>query len=407
MKLFRDYELRTIFTNIEDKLKRYIKDFSNDEIMANSLEILAENCYQKFFIEPIIIFEENYSKRNMTQGSFKKYIEPIWRDYNNCEYIDVEGIKIEFHFPFSGECDLFKCRASTYSLSPYPQVSICANEVIFEYSYTYDESQKEGFKDIVDKRLKGELNSINRGLSYVNNDVNSFNALLKSKSMSLLAERKKEVQQFYSLTKMFEVPLKKDKTLEKVIEIKREIAPISHKYSNEEYYCIRNEEYNDIIKLIKNTCCTVERTPVTYKNLGEEDLRNIILTGLNGIYEGGASGETFRNKGKTDICIEKENRAAFVAECKIWKGSVALKSAIEQLDGYLTWRDCKTALIFFVRNKNFFKILESAEIALKEIDNIKSFKVVEKNEFECQYYSKSNIGQLIIIRVMLFNLYSE
>lgn len=85
----------------------------------------------------------------------------------------------------------------------------------------------------------------------------------------------------------------------------------------------------------------------------EEDLRNTLLAMLNATYKGNATGETFRRKGKTDICIEMENRAAFVAECKIWKGAKALTNAVRQLNGYLTWRDCKTALIVFVRQKDY------------------------------------------------------
>ncbi len=74
---------------------------------------------------------------------------------------------------------------------------------------------------------------------------------------------------------------------------------------------------------------------------------------LNGTYLGGAVGEAFRNNGKTDICIEEKNRAAFVAECKMWTGQKAIADALKQLDSYLTWRDCKTALIYFVRKKIF------------------------------------------------------
>lgn len=405
MKLFQECDLKTVFLKKEEELKIYINKFSKDEIMANDLEVLGDNCYQKFFIEPIVIFDEDHSKRNIIQGSFKKYIDPLWRNNIGREYINVDGVKIEFHFPFSGEPKLFKCYASTYTLSPYPEVSIYLNEIIFEYWYTYEESKDENFEDTVNKRREKDLESINKGVHYINDDINAFNDSLKSLAMSLLTERKNKEKQFYSLSKMFEIPLKKNPSLEKIIEVKRKITPISHEYFNEEYYCIRDKEYNDIIKLIKNTGSTFERTPSTYKNLGEEDLRNIILTGLNSVYEGGASGETFRNKGKTDICIEKANRAAFVAECKMWKGCSVISKVFEQLDGYLTWRDCKTAIIYFVRNKNFLKVLNLAKENIKKIDNIKSLKEFDKNEFECQYYSKSNPGQLIFIRVMFFNLY--
>ena len=91
--------------------------------------------------------------------------------------------------------------------------------------------------------------------------------------------------------------------------------------------------------------------------LDEEALRNLVLVSLNCQYEGRATGETFRNKGKTDINIKEKNRAAFVAECKIWKGRKNFTAAIEQLLRYLTWRDSKTALLIFSRNGDFKGVL--------------------------------------------------
>ena len=151
---------------------------------------------------------------------------------------------------------------------------------------------------------------------------------------------------------------------------------------------------------------TYERTPASYKSLHEEDLRNTLLASLNATYKGDATGETFINAGKTDICIERENRAAFVAECKMWTGQKEVEKAIDQLDSYLTWRDCKTALIYFVRRKDFIKILGTAEEALKGFANMRNVTVIDKNEFECLFLSKANPGQQVRMRVMLFNLYS-
>jgi len=70
-----------------------------------------------------------------------------------------------------------------------------------------------------------------------------------------------------------------------------------------------------------------------------------------------ANGECFRKKGKTDLSIEYENRAAFVAECKIWAGKKVFSSALAQLQSYTTWRDNKLCLVIFSRNKDFFKVL--------------------------------------------------
>jgi len=105
--------------------------------------------------------------------------------------------------------------------------------------------------------------------------------------------------------------------------------------------------------------------------------------------------------------IERENRAAFVAECKMWTGPKEVGKAIEQLESYLTWRDCKTALIYFVKRKDFFKTLETAEASLRSFEGMKNVNTLDKNEFECRFLSKANPGQLIQMRVMLFNLYCD
>ena len=110
---------------------------------------------------------------------------------------------------------------------------------------------------------------------------------------------------------------------------------------------ITDETYGHILQFIRHQGRTFERTPSTYAVHGEEDLRNIILAQLNGHFHGDAVGEAFRRKGKTDICIEQDNRAAFVGECKLWTGAAGLTAAMDQLLGYLTWRDSKAALIMF------------------------------------------------------------
>ena len=73
----------------------------------------------------------------------------------------------------------------------------------------------------------------------------------------------------------------------------------------------------------------------------------MVLAQLNGHFKGAATGEAFRGKGKTDIRIEQDDRAAFVGECKNWNGETGATKAIDQLLGYLTWRDGKAALIVF------------------------------------------------------------
>lgn len=91
----------------------------------------------------------------------------------------------------------------------------------------------------------------------------------------------------------------------------------------------------------------------------------------------------------------------------MWIGKKAISGALQQLDIYLTCRDCKTALIYFVRRKDFFVVLQTAEETLRAIPEMRQVQVLDKNEFKCCMISIQNPGQQIQARVMLFNMYAK
>lgn len=404
MKPFRDYELRSVLGNQYDAINKKIESFSNEEVMANDIEVLIENLYQEYFIEPIKIYDEEFEKRSIVQGKIRKYIEPFFRTMYEKEYVDVDGIIASFYYPYEGDDTLFKCRASTFSLSGYPEITLSNGYLIIKAERALNEMNSENAKERLLSAVASELKEVNDGVGYVNSDVNGFNKGLRNYISEVLISKRNKVQSFYNIAQLFEVPIEKKEYAQKHVPLERKIVPIAHKYNSESYYNVSDQDYLDVLETLKHTLSTYERTPESYKSMQEEDLRNTLLATLNATYKGNATGETFRRKGKTDICIEQENRAAFVAECKIWKGAKALSDAVMQLDSYLTWRDCKTALIVFVRQKDFIKVLEKARESLKKLDYMRSIRDVDKNEFDCTYISKSHPGQIVKMRVMLFDL---
>jgi len=122
---------------------------------------------------------------------------------------------------------------------------------------------------------------------------------------------------------------------------------------------LANEDCEHILSVLHGMAIVMERSPSAFKSLDEEALRFQFLVPLNGHYDGAASGETFNYEGKTDIVIRVEGRNILVAECKFWAGPKQLTDTIDQLLGYTCWRDTKTAIILFNRNKNFSKVLEA------------------------------------------------
>ena len=59
---FNDYDLGSVISTKQNELHEKIDSFSNEIIMANDIELLAENLYQEFFIEPVAIGEEIVSQ---------------------------------------------------------------------------------------------------------------------------------------------------------------------------------------------------------------------------------------------------------------------------------------------------------------------------------------------------------
>jgi hypothetical protein len=76
--------------------------------------------------------------------------------------------------------------------------------------------------------------------------------------------------------------------------------------------------------------------------------------------------------------------------------------------GYLTWRDCKTALVIFNKNnKEFSKILTQIEAIVSSHSNfIKLNKQVDENEWSYTMQAKDDESRTIKMRVMMFNLYT-
>jgi hypothetical protein len=129
-------------------------------------------------------------------------------------------------------------------------------------------------------------------------------------------------------------------------------------------------EYEEILDIIGNVGVAMERSPSIFgPKLDEEGLRFHFVIALNGAYEGAATGEAFNLGGKTDILIRYNDRNVFIAECKFWTGQKGLTQAIDQLLGYLCWRDTKTAIVLFNRGLNMSTVLEKVPVTVKQHPN--------------------------------------
>jgi hypothetical protein len=109
-------------------------------------------------------------------------------------------------------------------------------------------------------------------------------------------------------------------------------------------------QYDHALHIIQSMCVMMERSPSAYSNMEEEHIRDQLLVQLNGHFEGNATGETFNRRGRTDILLREKGLNVLIAECKFWRGPKGFRDAIDQLLGYVAWRDTKASMLVFSRD---------------------------------------------------------
>ena len=146
----------------------------------------------------------------------------------------------------------------------------------------------------------------------------------------------------------------------------------------------------------------MERNPRVFSIAPEETIRDHYLVQLNGQYEGSATGETFNGIGHTDILIRDGSANLFIAECKIWHGQKQFTDAVDQLFGYVTWRDTKTALVIFSRNQDTSSVVETAFAAVRAHPNYKRDAVMEgATRIRAIFGKPDDVARNIILTVII------
>jgi hypothetical protein len=401
---FNDDDTFSTFSNLMKKITNEIKSLDNDYVLNASNTELEEYYLSKVTIEPIELYIEDYHIEEKIQiqkdvsHDFSRAIFPGERAF-------VPGTKLRIAIPFNGNEGLWRIRPSTYSISGYPEIEIKNDRIIIEIEYADDSVNIENIK----AQINREISSISNAISNLNLDVNSHNASIKGNIISSLRYKRKLAEEGDRTLHNLGIPIKKrDTPLSYTVPTVRKIIinkPIvsTQKYKPEPI--LSEDEYQNILKIIKSMSLVIERNPKAFSNLDEEAIRTHFLLQLNGHYEGNATGETFNASGKTDILIRVENKNIFIAECKIWRGQKYFNESIDQLLSYLSWRDSKTAILVFNRTKDTSTILTKMEEIIQERTEL--VKTIYKNkdgESRYIFVKPSEPGKEIILTTQIYDI---
>lgn len=393
------------------------------QFLASSDEDIAEHLYSAMLIQPIELYEDS---KVMEQEEIRLEVTTgihrnIYGDTGPGPFSAVDreptlvpGNRVIVSIPFTGDPALWKLKPSHYK-----------NRVPYGIIHPLDRDGIGHLDIVVEQRADAPAENVKRGLQntlelvkyYLENqrrDIDRKNDQLSERIHQAIQARRERLEKQEGIAKLLDIPLKHREgapTIEPIRVKRRLIHPLPPppKSGFKPEPGITDDSYEDILTIIRHEGRTFESTPSTYVVHDEDDLRNMILAHLNGHYRGGATGETFRGKGKTDIRIEAENRAAFVAECKVWRGAQALTKAVDQLLGYLTWRDCKAALIVFNKhNAKFSDLLEKVPSVIREHERLhKDLRKQGEGEWRFILTSEEDEARRITVHVFVFNLYAK
>lgn len=373
INIFGEINWNDFSENFKNQLIEEIKSRPKDYILSVDEQEFKNYLHNKFTLEELKILKE--SEQIIEIG---KTIRPV-KDFGM--EIDRDFFNFIIKYNYSGSSLLFKISPSHFVMRTY-KVDVDNNQYTISFSISIGERNAQLFNNLKNKTYDDvfcNLDNINRNAqgwnSNLMNIINNEFDLLKSNYL-------KDNDFFEAINVRHN---KSTETIFTTPTIKKKIIPTLPSKTNKEFSSVptmSNIMYEDILKIIYESGQNMERKPSLYKGKDEEGLRDQFLFILETRYESTtATGETFNKGGKTDLLMKysKDNSNLFIAECKFWHGQSEFHQAISQLfDKYLTWRDSKVALIFFVTNKDFTNVLKSIKEEAK------------KNEYFVKYIDDRN-----------------
>ena len=409
--LFCDNDLSDALRARELSLRDQVDGLAAGQVLSLPEEQLVEHLVGSMHVEPLQIFEDEKTLDTRetkvdVSGDPRRFFNPGQGPFH------VAAHEVRVLIPFTGEADLWRLRPNTFQ-SMYPNGSVEPPIHGRRGSLIITIVQPA---DLPPEQIKGELDGtlqrIRFYLLHQKPQVEAFNTALPNHFRQHIRARKARLETQSGFQKMLGIPLKRREGVPSMepIQLKRQLVRPLPQVPQGGYKPepgISDQGYEHILSVIRHEGRAFETTPKTFAKFDEEELRDILLAHLNGHYDGLATGETFRRSGKTDIRIEERDRAAFVAECKMWRGSAELSGAIDQLLGYLTWRDAKTALVIFNRqNSRFSELLEKIPDGLKGHAAFRRFGTsAERGEWRLSMGAPGDEGREITVHVFVFDLF--
>lgn len=386
-------EIENIIRNLKTD---YILNVNQEEYI-NMLVSKETVLFEIYYDTERILFEGKQDKQEEIEeysGFYGHSISRKYREYKFC-----------LKYKFSGDIDVLRIQPDCFSFStlynPIP-IEVFDDELYIQFSSRDNDSQ------IIEKQISEIKKNAFRNLDKPDGaqwHIKLFNEQLPQEIKRIFERVKAERVKEYRMLVELGIESLDSTTIE--VPILKRITPIPHLLENKKVsYQIKDDIYKDILRHIYVLCKGYEQHESIYKGKHEESLRDLIVPSLNSAFIGtNSSAETFNRKGKTDIITKApDNSSIFIAECKVWRGEKVFMEAIDQLLGYVTWRDTRTAIILFVKKGEISDVIEKARSAMtKHPCYVIDKGQTNESSFSYTYHINGDNQSHIALELMIFH----
>jgi len=351
------------------KMQREVEGLDENRLLNTPPEDLKHYLVEKYGITPITLQRDQWYANHEDVPVDVRHDPMRWID-DRTRPAMVAGERVEVRIPFEGEPELLYTKANTFNMNP-PRALIEKNEIVLRYDTPAD--QPRDVRALVDQTLK----EIEQHLGWQRPMIDAHNQNLPAAAEQAIGQRRERLLAQSQRAEALGIPIRRRADAPKTYAlptVKRKVVPTLPPATTAQFKpepALAMELYEHILKVVQDMALVMERSPDAFKAMNEEALRQHFLVQLNGQFEGKATGETFNMGGKTDILLREGDRNVFIAECKFWKGPKAFGEAIDQLLGYATWRDGKTAILVFNRGTETSTVLAGIDAVAKAHGNFK------------------------------------
>jgi hypothetical protein len=361
-ELFASYDLRTELEETFRAVAIHIAQIRADEILSTPDQVIIEGLVREASADcprldidrvdqlPVVEFPQDVGQYG--DGSPVTQLVPRWR----------------FVVPFTGDSRILRYRPSQYSASRPVALAVSEDELQLCVDGRMEADQ-------IRRSLDAQIQNSQQHLDWARADCERHNAQLRADVPGLVRQRREEAQAMRETQAQIGFPLRHrgdpNKTpvplTHKSVRLRRQeqragSAPTPR-------WVLQDSDYEEALRVLRYWQDSLERAPSIAEGRGEEEIRDLLVAGLNSVFQGAAAGEVFNGDGKTDILIRQDGVNVFIGECKIWEGESSMHEALDQVFRYAVWRDTKTAVLLFIRNMDVSAVIAKALKVIKLQEN--------------------------------------